>query len=55
MTRAPVKKPDGPQKVECIVPDVALGDERVLYLGDQAEVSADLAELLKSKKQVKYV
>lgn len=41
--------------VECIVPNVHLGDERSLDHGEQADVTEDIADLLEANGQVKRV
>lgn len=55
MARRPKAVPvaaSGPVTVECIVPNVHLGDGRELAKGERAEVSLSLAEALLEKKQV---
>lgn len=58
MARKPKTAPEAPASeitVECIVPNVHLGDGRVLLDGETAPVSPALFEALNAKKQVRRV
>lgn len=58
MARKPKATPEAPASevaVECIVPDVHLGDGRVLLNGERAVVSPALFEVMSAKNQVRRV